>query len=229
MPTGSDWLTNLFLYIFAFGLVFTVVSLLLGAVHIGSMGHIHLGGAGHGHAGHVGHMGHEGLGHKADVHLGGHHSNGDSAVDALGPLNMPTIMAFITWFGGAGYIFSRALPFGGAALVLMALASGLFGGTIMFLLLSRLLWPMMSKPLSRADFSLPGTAARVVSPIREGGTGEIVYNKAHTRFTAGARSVADAAISQGTEVVIMRYERGIAYVQPVHEILDAVAHEAETR
>ena len=256
MASGSDWLTNLFLYTFVFGLVFTVVSLLLGTVHIGgaghghfSLGHWHIGHIGHaGHAGHIGHVGdvghvghvgdvghgpahaggsHTTLADKTDLHLGGHApSNGDTGVDALSVLNMPTIMAFVTWFGGAGYIFSRALPFGDFVLVGMALASGLFGGAIMFVVLSRLLWPMMSKPLSRTDFSLPGTPARVVSAIREGGTGEIVYTKRGTRFTAGARTANGAAVERGTEVVILNYEHGIAYIQPVRDFLEANAQEA---
>ena len=50
MASGSDWLTNLFLYTFVFGLIFTVVSLLLGGVHIGSFG-------AHGYVGHI-HIGH---------------------------------------------------------------------------------------------------------------------------------------------------------------------------
>jgi membrane protein implicated in regulation of membrane protease activity len=227
MASGSDWLANLFLYTFVFGLIFTVVSLLLGGVHIGSFGgghgHVgHFGGLGHGH-GHV-HIGggHDGIGHKADIHVGGNHSgNGDtSSTDGIGVLNMPTIMAFLTWFGGAGYIFSRTLGFSNLILVPMALASGLFGGTIMFILLSRLLWPMMSKPMNRADFALPGTPARVVSPIRAGGVGEIVYSKAGSRFTAGARNVDEQPIAQGTEVVIIKYEHGIAYVQPVESLLN---------
>jgi hypothetical protein len=89
----------------------------------------------------------------------------------------------------------------------------------MFTLLARLLWPMMSKPLSSADYKLPGTAARVVSPIREGGVGEIVYTKNGTRFTSGARAARGKAIPRGDEVVIIEYERGIASVESVRDIL----------
>ncbi len=237
MAPGSDWLTNLFLYTFIFGLIFTVVSLVLGGVHIGGVGHSHIGGAGHGHVGGDGHFhlhfggGHEGVGHKADIHVGGHDpANGDgSGADGIGVLNTPTIMAFLTWFGGAGYIFSTTLGFASFVLVPMAVLSGLFGGAIMFTLLSRVLWPMMSKPMSRADYQLPGTAARVVSSIRAGGVGEIVYTKGGSRFTAGAcSSDAERAIAKGAEVVIIRYERGLAYVKPVQDILDTVAADVTT-
>src|SRR5207237_4681413 len=100
-----------------------------------------------------------------------------------------------------------------------AFVSGLAGAGIMFVMLARLLWPMMSKPLNRADYYLPGTPARVVSPIRAGGVGEIVYTKSGTRFTAGARSVDEQPIARGTEVVILRYERGLAYIRPVADML----------
>jgi hypothetical protein len=264
MAPGSDWLANIFLGTFLFGLVFTVVSVFLGAVHIGGLGnghHIHVDAGGHhidvgGHNGGFGHHGgvghhvdvghhaggphhvdvghhadtghhtsggqHVGLGHQADIHIGGHGGgeNGDATHNGPGILNMPTIMAFLTWFGGAGYIFTRTLGLAGIITVPLALISGLLGGGIMFVLLARLLWPMMSKPLSKADYHLPGTPARVVSPIRADGVGEIVYTKGGSRFTAGARSVGEEPVAKGAEVVILRYERGIAYVQSVDDILN---------
>ena len=213
MAPSSDWLANMFLIVFLFGVVFTVVSLLLGVGHVGGA---HVGG-------HTIHIDLPGQHADFHIHVGGdgHASGHGDAVDhGPGFLNMPTIMAFITWFGGAGYVFTRTLGLGAVFAVPMALLSGLTGGTIMFVLLSRLLWPMMSKPMSRADYSLPGTSARVVSPIRAGGVGEIVYSKGGSRFTAGARSVDGQPVARGEEVVILRYERGLAYVQRVESILN---------
>jgi hypothetical protein len=54
---------------------------------------------------------------------------------------------------------------------------------------------------------------KVSSPIREGGTGEIVYSQMGTRRVCGGRSDDGSAIAQGTEVVVTRYEKGIAYVR----------------
>jgi hypothetical protein len=59
-----------------------------------------------------------------------------------------------------------------------------------------------------------GVLGRVTSSIRAGGTGEIVYSQEGTRRVAGARSEQGAAIPKGAEVLVMRYEKGIAYVQP---------------
>ena len=212
----SDWLTNVFLFTFLFGLLFTVVSLVLGVTHVGGLDsghnvHVHVG---HGdtHIGHAGHAAHDG--------------HGGAEAEGPGMLNMPTIMAFLTWFGGAGYIFSRTFGWGGFFTVPLALASGFAGASIMFTLLARLLWPMMSKPMNSADYELPGTPARVVSFIREGGVGEIVYTRGGSRFTAGARCVDERPVAKGAEVVIIKYERGMAYVQPVQDILGQRGGEA---
>ena len=70
MAPGSDWLSNIFLFTFHFGLVFTVVSMLLGVVGGG-----HLGGLGGHHGGiHIG--GHDGvhIGGHDGAHIGGHHA-----------------------------------------------------------------------------------------------------------------------------------------------------------
>ena len=54
---------------------------------------------------------------------------------------------------------------------------------------------------------------RVISPIRAGGTGEIIFSQEGTRHTCGARSEDGEALARGTEVIITRYEKGIAYVR----------------
>lgn len=227
---GSDWLANLFLSFFLFGLIFTIASVVLGFVGGGHAGHAHgdSGGIGHGaHGAHVdtggGHHVHVPLPghHDVDIHVGGHNHDLEhgGSHDGPGILNMPTIMAFITWFGGVGFILRQSLSLNGYVASFLAVASGVVGGAVMFVLLARVLWPMMSKPLESKNYHLPGTSARVVSSIREGGVGEIVYSKDNYRFTAGARSIDESAIPKGAEVVIIKYERGLAYVQDVQTLL----------
>ena len=221
---GPDWLANLFLSFFLFGLIFTILSLVFGWV----------GGADAGHAGadaggaDVGHdFGHD-IGHDIGHDLGhgfGHEIGHEAAHSGPSVFNLPTIMASITWFGGVGYLLRATLSMNAVFASVLAIISGLIGGAIMFVLLARVLWPMMTPPMQRADFRLPGTPARVVSSIREGGVGEIVYTKAGNRFTAGARSVDERAIPKGAEVVIVRYEHGLAYVQDVESVLNGSDHE----
>ncbi len=214
---GSDWLANLFFGVFLFGLIFTAASLFLGFSHIGGMhgGHVNTGGHAGGHSIHMDVVGHH-------VNLDVHNVDGHAEIpghDGPGFLNMPTVMAFLTWFGGIGYILRQSLGLAGGFAVVLALVSGIAGGALMFVLLARWLWPMMSKPLISADYKLPGTSARVVSSIRAGGVGEVVYTKNGTRFTAGAKSADDEPIARGTEVVILAYNKGIASVQDVHKLL----------
>src|SRR5256885_974606 len=60
---------------------------------------------------------------------------------------------------------------------------------------------------------LVGTVGKLTIPIREGGTGEIVYTVDGTRRCSGARSDdSKRPIARDTEVVITRYDKGIAYV-----------------
>jgi len=228
---GPDWLANLFLSFFLFGLIFTIMSLVFGWVGGADAGAHGGADAGHADLGHdIGHdFGHD-IGH--DLGHGAGHDVGHDAAHAAaqsGPslFNLPTIMAAITWFGGVGYILRQTLSMDAVFASALAVVSGLVGGAIMFAVLARVLWPMMSRPMERSDFRLPGTPARVVSSIRAGGVGEIVYTKAGNRFTAGARSEDERAISTRAEVVIVRYEHGLAYVQDVEAVLNGNGHALE--
>ena len=187
-------MTSFFLGCFAFGLVFTVTSFVLGA--LGS-GHFHLP---HLHV-HVGHAG----GHA------GAHGSGENP--ALSFFNVSTISAFLTWFGGAGFLLSRYSSLTAVAIVGLAGLSGLAGGGVIFVTLGKYVYPRLTE-MRPEDYRLPGTMARVSSPIRAGGTGEIVYTLAGSRRSEGARAVTGEALERGAEVVIVRVERGIAWVEP---------------
>jgi hypothetical protein len=69
-----------------------------------------------------------------------------------------------------------------------------------------------------ADYEMVGVLGRICSPIREGGTGELIYSQDGARKVSGARSEDGVAIAKGTEVVVTRYEKGIAYVRPWDEL-----------
>ena len=63
-----------------------------------------------------------------------------------------------------------------------------------------------------------GVLGRVTSGIRAGGTGEIVFSQQGTRHTCGARAESGEPLERGAEVVVTRYERGIAYVRRWEEL-----------
>jgi hypothetical protein len=67
--------------------------------------------------------------------------------------------------------------------------------------------------MDAADYEMVGVLGRICSGIRAGGTGEMIYTQMGTRRVCGARSEDGSAVGKGTEVVVTRYEKGIAYVR----------------
>jgi hypothetical protein len=96
--------------------------------------------------------------------------------------------------------------------LVFSVASGLVGGGIIFLFLSRVLISD-EENMDPADYEMVGVLGRLAVPIRQGGTGEIVYSQVGTRRVCGARSEDGSAMDKGTEVVVTRYDKGIAYVR----------------
>ena len=130
-------------------------------------------------------------------------------------INAAAATAFLTWFGGGGLLLERLTPFvlpliyGGAAVI------GVSGAA----LINRVIGALARREWTAESLSMIGVIARTVVPIRAGdGTGEIVFTHAGTRRVAGARSESQRAIPKGTEVIVTRYERGIAYVSTWDEL-----------
>jgi len=182
--------SSLFLGCFTFGLLFTVVSGLLGAFSGGHDFHI--------------------PGGDLHVHVGpsGGHGHGHSHPS---PFNAGTIAAFLTWFGGAGYLLTRYSGFAALSIVAIASFAGLVGGGLVFAFLAKFINPRLTV-LAPEDFQLQGVVAKVTSTILPGGTGEIVYTLGGTRHADGARAETGEQLERGTEVVILRVDKGIAYV-----------------
>lgn len=127
-------------------------------------------------------------------------------------LNFSSLVAFLTWFGAAGYVL---LVFVGAPLVVSlvaAVAVGVAGAVLVALFLERVL--AGERVMNPRDYRMEGTIARVTVTIPSGGVGEIVFDKAGSRRGEAARSLSGAAIPRDTEVVVIRYEGGIAGVEP---------------
>jgi hypothetical protein len=81
--------------------------------------------------------------------------------------------------------------------------------------------------LDPSDFDMVGVLARVNSSIRPGGTGEIVFSQAGARRPSGARSEDGLAIPKGQEVMVTRYEKGIAYVRRWDDVAKDEFNEAQ--
>jgi len=191
---------DFYLICFAVGFVFSVLSFVFGGMHWHLPFHFHLhGGAPVVHTGtHI------------PVGQGVSHSGGPRH-SSISPINPVTLAAFLTWFGGVGYLLSR---YSGIALVAalgLSLVAGLIAGAIVFLFLAKVL-TSEDQHLDPADFEMVGVLGRISNPVRAGGTGEMIYSQAGTRRVCGVRAEDGSAIAKETEVVVTRYEKGIAYV-----------------
>ena len=61
--------------------------------------------------------------------------------------------------------------------------------------------------------------ARVTMPMGGVRTGEVVYSKHGTTRSEGTRSADGSPLQRDTEVVVLRYEKAIAYVEPLDKLL----------
>jgi membrane protein implicated in regulation of membrane protease activity len=176
---------DLYLICFIVGFVLSVISAFGGLFHMP-----------HGHHGHV----HFGNGH-------GHSAGAD-----VSPFNFSTMTAFLAWFGGVGYLLTKFSGIWFWLAFLIAVAGGVAGAAIVFLFLVKVLL-VHDKPLNAADYEMIGVLGSLTSAIREGGTGEMSFSQAGVRRSTPARSEDGSPIPKGTDVIVTRYDKGIAYVQ----------------
>jgi membrane protein implicated in regulation of membrane protease activity len=194
-----NW-ADFYLICFAVGFLFSFLSFLMGGIHWHLPFDIHAGP-------HV-HIGTNGI-HGAGAHGGSH--------GEVSPFNPATLAAFLAWFGGTGYLLQRFSTLTFVLGLTLAMIAGTVGAGIIFLFLTKVLISK-DEELDPADFEMVGVLGRISSPIRQGGTGEMTYSQAGTRRSCGARSEDGTAMVQGEEVVVTRYEKGIAYVRRWEEL-----------
>ncbi len=201
--TGNITLADFYLICFAVGFLLSAISFIAG----GLRWHLHLP-----HFPHSG--GHVAVGHApvAQGHVGNSTAAQAGRQAPVSPFNFITLTAFLAWFGGAGFLITRFSSIWFALGLLIAMAAGLFGAAIVFLFFTRVLISH-EENMDAADYEMVGVLGRTSMPIRENGTGEIIYSQAGTRRTCGARSENGSAIEKGEEIVVTRYEKGIAYVR----------------
>ena len=110
MSWPSDWWTGFYLFLFAFGLIFTVASLFL---NVGD--------------------------DLPDLDLGGDATGGDY-VSGPSPLSLSTVMIFLTWFGASGYIARSWGGVIAPLSLILAVVVGFAGAALVYLFLARILW-----------------------------------------------------------------------------------------
>lgn len=188
---------SFYLICFIVGLVLSLLSVVGGFAHL-HIGRFHIGHVAHGHTGPV---------HNGTPHGTAHQNSGISAINGF------TVMAFLCWFGGAGYLLHHFSIYIAPLILLLAVISGIAGAALLWTVLFKVLLPR-ERVLTPEDTEMTGVLAHVSDAIRESnGIGEIIFSQTGARRAAAACSEDGQAIERGAEVVVIRYERGIAHVR----------------
>ena len=188
-------MTTLFITCFLVGLALSILSFFSGFEHITILDNLFHHGHGHVHMPKI----MKGAGKRARASA----------------FNMAAITAFLVWFGGGGLLLERLTPWSNLISAGGAVAIGLLGGS----LINRVITALVRRESTAEQITMTGLIAKVTIPIRaQDGTGEIVYTHQGTRHVAGARSDSGSAIVKGAEVIVTKYEKGIAYVATWDEL-----------
>jgi len=198
--------SDFYLFCFIFGFSLSVLSFFAGAVHIHLPFKMPMPFHGASHVGAT--SPHGGIAKSASSHSPGH----------ISWFNASTVMAFLAWFGGIGYILSAHSHLVGVIALAFAIAGGVSASWVVFRFMVKLM-NTESSHLKDQDYRHEGLVCTVSMPVRENGTGEIIYLQNGVRRSAGARSCNGKPLEKGAEVVIERYENGVAYVHRWEEFI----------
>ena len=224
------------------GFVATVLLAALGALGAGHAhaGHLTTSGTPHGHA-----LGaHGSYGHTLGAH--GPHGQAVKGPGLHGATRMPvvphrlavtvgwtlswlsplTLAAGALWFGGAGLVAEGLVPAAsGTVAVPLAVVAAVLGAALVRAAMAAFV--RASTPPLHGD--AVGAVGTLSAPIRVDAPGEVIYTLEGLRCSAAARSVDGTPLPRGTNVVIVRRERGIAWVEPLDPLAALNQQSATTR
>src|SRR3981189_111660 len=153
------------------------------------------------------------LGGAAHIHLpfkwhrrfhGGHHASGlagrgiPHVRGGLSWFNAMTVMTFLAWFGGIGYILSTHSRLVAFAALLIAASAGILAAGVVFKFMAKIMKASDAHMLDW-DYRIEGTVGTVSSPIRKNGTGEMIFEQKGVRKSVGARSEDGKPLPHGAE------------------------------
>ena len=183
-----------YLVCFVVGFAYTAFSFLSGTLHV----HLHMP---HFHGGHG----------------AGHHGGGQG--HSFGFFNPMTIAIFLAWFGGTGYLLVHLRHIWVFAGLAFSTLAGLAGAGVVMVFATKYLMAHESS-LDPMDYEMVGVLGKVSGSIRSRGTGEIIFVQEGARKACAARSEADDEIRRGEEVVVTRFDQGVAYVRRWSELAE---------
>jgi membrane protein implicated in regulation of membrane protease activity len=152
-----------------------------------------------------------------DSDTGDHGVSGDHGFAQL--FNVSSVLAFITWFGGIGYALRNGFGWIWPIALVFAVIGGVAAAWLVGQFMHRIL-RSADEVMNPRDYERVGVLARVTSSIRPGGVGEIVWEQKGTRMVTSAKGSGDEPIPRGTEVLILRVEKGLAVVEPFEALLN---------
>lgn len=130
----------------------------------------------------------------------------------VSPLKPVVVVSFLLIFGGLGMIGSMR-DWSGLVTFLVAFAVAFI---VAFIIIYRLiivnLYKVQKKNLATKQEEAIGTEAEVVSTILENGYGKITYKIRKNQFTGAAKSIDGSKIPQGATVVIEKADDFTFYV-----------------
>jgi len=185
-----------YLVCFVVGFAYTAFSFLSGTLNV----HLHMP--------HHFHFGH-GTGH----HGGGGHGS------SFGFFNPMTIAVFLAWFGGTGYLLVHLRHIWVFAGLAFSTLAGVVGAGVVILFATKYLMAYESN-LDPMDYEMVGVLGKVSGSIRSRGTGEIIFVQEGARKACAARSEEGDEIRRGEEVVVTRFDQGVAYVRRWSELAE---------
>ena len=242
---ATDPLSLLFIGCFLFGLLFLLVTTLLGNLgHSGHSGLDHHVDVAH-HTGYVGphHAGSiQGkdlpMGHGTSHASSGAHPTHDPKAAAQGaggnpfPLlayvNPTSVVLFLLGFGFFGYVFHNTASLTFPFTLVLASVSGFIVAVLILTLLNRLFGD--SEGATVQDVSdRTGLLGKVSVTIQENGLGEIIYiSPGGMRKSIAARSIDGRRLERDQEVVVVNYQHGVAEVDTWDHFVNQEAADAGT-
>ena len=135
----------------------------------------------------------------------------------MSPVNGFTIVAFLCWFGGTGYLLTHGRVFSTAAVCAFAAVSGFAGAGLVYWFLAKVLLPR-ERTLEPADTPMVGVLGRVSAAVPRHGVGEMLYTQNGARRSMPICSEDGQPIVRDAEVVVLRYQRGIGHVRRWDEL-----------
>lgn len=140
--------------------------------------------------------------------------------ESISFLNPALVLAFLTLFSASGYVLELVTSLSSLLIIVISIVIALILDTCLNIFV---LVPMSSaeESLSYTEESLKGRVGKIITSIPENGFGEIIINSKSGMISKPAASYENVTIAQGMQVLVIDVVKGVLYVDPYNDTLDA--------